>query len=78
MPYASPADLPSMMRSHLPRQAQAIVRATLSHALTVHADEGLRKETAHGIAWAAIGRSDVRNGKRRAPATPIPEERRRG
>lgn len=69
MPYASTADLPPAVRSHLPAHAQDIYRAAFNHAFAAHKGEGEREEIAHRIAWAAVKRSYVKDGDRWVPVT---------
>jgi len=62
MPYASNADLPPAIRSHLPRHAQDIFRAAFNHAFDAHRDDPDGEEIAFRIAWAAVKRSYVKEG----------------
>ena len=54
MPYATNADLPPPVQSHLPPHAQDIYREAFNHAYAryAHVDEG----RIHRIAWAAVKR----------------------
>jgi cation transport regulator len=56
MPYASNADLPESIRSHLPPHAQDIFREAFNHAYEAHRDDPRLEEIAHRIAWAAVKR----------------------
>jgi cation transport regulator len=62
MPYATNADLPPRVRSHLPSHAQDVYRAAFNHAFAAHMDDPRREEAAHRIAWAAVKRSYVKVG----------------
>jgi len=62
MPYATNADLPGPVRTHLPEHAQDIYREAFNHAYAAHAGEGRQEEAAHRIAWAAVKRSYVKVG----------------
>jgi len=64
MPYATTADLPPSVRSHLPDHAQDIYREAFNHAFAAHAGEGRQEEAAHRIAWAAVKQSYVKVGDR--------------
>ena len=67
MPYASNADLPPRVRSHLPPHAQDIYRAAFNNALAAHIADPRREEAAHRIAWAAVKRLYVKLGDRWVP-----------
>ncbi len=56
MPYASNADLPASVRSHLPEHAQDIFRAAFNNAFESHRDDPCLEEIAHRIAWSAVKR----------------------
>ena len=56
MPYASNADLPSPVRSHLPDHAQDIFRAAFNQAFETYGNDPRREEIAHRIAWSAVKR----------------------
>lgn len=56
MPYASNADLPASVRSHLPEHAQDIFRAAFNHAFESHRGDPRLEEIAHRIAWSAVKR----------------------
>jgi cation transport regulator len=57
VPYASNADLPPSVRSHLPPHAQDIFREAYNHAFDRYGgDEG----TAFRIGWAAVKRRYVK------------------
>ena len=56
MPYASNADLPSSVKSHLPEHAQDIFRAAFNHAFESHRSDPRQEEIAHRIAWSAVKR----------------------
>ena len=56
MPYASNADLPASVRSHLPDHAQDIFRAAFNHAFESHHSDPRQEEIAHRIAWSAVKR----------------------
>ncbi len=62
MPYASNAELPPLVRSHLPWQAQDIFRAAFNHAFEAHRDDPRCEEIAFRVAWAAVKRSYVKEG----------------
>jgi cation transport regulator len=62
MPYASNADLPPSVRSHLPEHAQSIYREAFNHAFAAHSGDVRQEEAAHRIAWAAVKRSYVKVG----------------
>lgn len=63
MPYATNADLPPPVRTHLPDHAQNIYREAFNHAFAAHAGEANQEERAHRIAWAAVKRSYVKVGQ---------------
>jgi cation transport regulator len=67
MPYASNADLPPRVRSHLPPHAQDIYRAAFNNAFAAHIADPRREEAAHRIAWAAVKRLYVKLGDRWVP-----------
>jgi cation transport regulator len=67
MPYASNADLPHSVRTHLPEQAQSIYREAFNHAYAAHAADVRQEEAAHRIAWAAVKRSYVKAGDEWVP-----------
>jgi len=56
MPYASNADLPPSVRSHLPIHAQDIFRSAFNHAWDTYgaAEPERVEEIAHRVAWAAV------------------------
>lgn len=56
MPYASNADLPVSVRSHLPEHAQDIFRAAFNAAWRTYGTPELahREEIAHRVAWSAV------------------------
>jgi cation transport regulator len=56
MPYASNADLPASVRSHLPDHAQDISQAASNHAFESHHNDPRQEEIAHRIAWSAVKR----------------------
>jgi cation transport regulator len=62
MPYATNADLPHSVSSHLPDHAQSIYREAFNHAFAAHAGDPRQEEAAHRIAWAAVKRSYVKAG----------------
>lgn len=62
MPYATNADLPISVRTHLPPHAQDIYREAFNHAYAAHMGESEQEERAHRIAWAAVKRSYVKAG----------------
>jgi cation transport regulator len=62
MPYATNADLPPSVRSHLPEHAQDTYREAFNHAFAAHAGEATQEQTAHRIAWAAVQRCYVKLG----------------
>lgn len=63
MPYATNADLPPSVATHLPEHAQDIYRAAFNHAFADHAGDPRQEEAAHRIAWAAVKRSYVKIGR---------------
>jgi cation transport regulator len=71
MPYASNADLPASVRSHLPDHAQDIFRAAFNHAFESHRNDPRHEEIAHRIAWSAVKRQYEKVGsswvQRKAP-----------
>ena len=62
MPYASNADLPLSIRSHLPEHAQDIFRAAFNSAFDSHRGDPRQEEAAHRIAWAAVKRQYEKSG----------------
>jgi len=56
MPYASNANLPVSVRSHLPDHAQDIFRSAFNHAFESHHSDPRHEEIAHRIAWSAVKR----------------------
>ncbi len=62
MPYATNADLPPSVATHLPPHAQDIYREAFNHAYAAHAGDPRQEEAAHRIAWAAVKRSYVKIG----------------
>jgi len=56
MPYDSNAELPPVIRRHLPAHAQDIFRAAFNHAYEAHRGDPRQEEIAHRIAWAAVKR----------------------
>jgi cation transport regulator len=56
MPYATNAELPAPVRSHLPGQAQDIYRESFNHAWLTYAGRTRHEEIAHRVAWAAVKR----------------------
>jgi cation transport regulator len=52
MPYATTADLPDRVKTHLPQHAQEIFRAAFNNALGEYKDE----ERAFRVAWSAVER----------------------
>ena len=62
MPYASNADLPISVRSHLPEHAQDIFRAAFNHAFESHRVDPRQEEIAHRIAWSAVKRQYKKAG----------------
>ena len=62
MPYATNADLPPSVSSHLPGHAQDIYREAFNHAHAAHAGDPRQEEAAHRIAWAAVKRGYVKMG----------------
>ncbi len=62
MPYRSVSELPRALRDHLPPHAQDIYRQAFNNAWDQYADpskrgtKGTREETAHRVAWSAVGR----------------------
>lgn len=62
MPYATNADLPVSVRTHLPAHAQDIYREAFNHAYAAHEGDIRQEEAAHRIAWAAVKRSYVKVG----------------
>ncbi len=63
MPYATNADLPPSVRSHLPDHAQDIYREAFNHAYAAHEGDVRQEEAAHRIAWAAVKRSYAKSGE---------------
>jgi cation transport regulator len=57
MPYASNSDLPTRVRSVLPRHAQDIYRAAFNDAYERYGPQ--REAIAHRIAWSAVKRHYV-------------------
>jgi cation transport regulator len=62
MPYASNAELPSSVRSHLPQHAQDIFRTAFNHAFESHRNDPRHEEIAHRIAWSAVKRRYKKEG----------------
>ena len=63
MPHDTIEDLPPSLRQHLPEHAQEIFRAAFNNAFRSHAGDPRQEEAAHRIAWAAVKRSYVKEGK---------------
>jgi len=59
MPYATNADLPASVRSHLPPHAQDIFREAFNNAFDRYGGDEAR---AFRIGWAAVKRRYERNG----------------
>jgi cation transport regulator len=75
LPYASIADLPPPVQSHLPLHAQEIYLAAFNNAWTEYQSRGVEQpeQTAHRVAWAAVKRKYRKSGERwisRRPTTP--------
>jgi cation transport regulator len=62
-PYRQNFDLPPAVRNHLPAHAQDIYREAFNHAFAVHADDPRQEEAAHRIAWAAVKRRYIKEGR---------------
>lgn len=56
MPYATNADLPPSVFTHLPTRAQNLYREVFNAAWTSYASDPRREEIAHRTAWAAVKR----------------------
>jgi len=67
MPYRRDEELPAPVRQHLPEHACDIDRAAFTSAFAGHLDDPRRDEAAHRIAWAAVKRSDTKDGARWVP-----------
>ncbi len=63
MPYATNADLPASVRTHLPEHAKDIYREAFNHAYAAHEGDIRQEEAAHRIAWAAVKRPYVKVGE---------------
>ncbi|MHB1871304.1 MAG: ChaB family protein [Steroidobacteraceae bacterium] len=63
MPYLSNAELPPSVRHHLPDHAQHIYREAFNHAFATHSADPRQEEAAHRIAWAAVKRRYVKEGR---------------
>jgi len=74
MPYASNADLPLSVRTHLPPHAQDIYRAAFNHAVSAHVEDARWEEVAHRIAWSAVKRSYVKTDGGWAERGDVPDE----
>lgn len=57
MPYASNADLPESISSHLPQHAQTIFRKAFNNAYEQYPTE----QQAFKVAWAAVKREYEKN-----------------
>lgn len=64
MPYRRVTDLPAAVRSALPAGAQKIYREAFNHAWKEYAAREDRESLAHRVAWAAVKRKYVKQGKR--------------
>ena len=68
MPYQSLSALPESVRNNLPRHAQEIYLAAFNNAWEEYRDpadrrgEASREETAHKVAWAAVGQKYEKAG----------------
>ena len=62
MPYASNADLPISVRSHLPEHAQDIFRAAFNNAFESYGNDPRHDEIAFRIAWSAVKRHYEKTG----------------
>ena len=60
MPYRVNAELPPLVRGHLPAHAQSIYRETFNSAFAAQAGEADRERRSHMIAWAAVKRAYVK------------------
>lgn len=66
MTYQSIAELPKVIKNHLPLHAQEIYQAAFNNAWEEYKDPHKRKyktsleETAHKIAWAAVKKKYVK------------------
>lgn len=63
MPYQKRADLPESVRSHVPKHGQEIYKEAFNSAYEHYKspdnrnDDVSREETAHKVAWSAVGKS---------------------
>lgn len=69
MPYGTIEDLPDRVRDVLPGHAREIYRAAFNNAWDEYADPerrrlgGTREETAHAVAWSAVGQEYAKDEK---------------
>ena len=67
MPYSSVAELPTGVKSSLPKHAQDIYKAAFNSAWDDHpeASREEKEQIAHRIAWSAVKRKYERDGSGR-------------
>ena len=67
MPYSSISKLPSIIRKHLPRHAQAIYKEAYNHAWEEYRNPQRRydnfsiEELSHRVAWSAVKNRYIRD-----------------
>lgn len=70
MPYSSLSDLPPSVKDNLPEHAQEIYRSAFNSAWDEYRSgsdrrgNASREETAHRVAWAAVGKAYEKRGDR--------------
>ncbi|MBB5461053.1 ChaB family protein [Paraburkholderia sp. Cpub6] len=62
MPYSSDADMPALVRDHLPQHAQDIYRAAFNAAYEEYAADVRHEGIAHRVAWATVKRCYMKDG----------------
>ncbi len=71
MPYNKLSELPDSVKNNLPKEAQEIYKEAYNNAWEEYADpkdrkdqEASQEETAHKVAWSAVKKKYVKEGKK--------------
>ncbi len=74
MPYNKLSELPESVKNNLPKDAQEIYKEAYNSAFDEYSDPKDRKdqsssqeETAHKVAWSAVKKKYVKEGKKWVP-----------
>lgn len=73
MPYDKLSELPDSVKNNLPKHAQEIYKEAYNNAWDEYADpeerrgNESREETAHKVAWSAVKKKYVKEGKKWVP-----------